>query len=104
MGPAQFAVLWFSFNADGTQQWFTAVAARDGNRLHAAAMNRPVNGRFGPYFDPAQVERTPFGDITFDFTGCDAGTVSWRTPSGTGSAPIARITRLAGVECRRAPP
>ena len=99
MGPDLYAVLWFSYGAGGTQQWFTAVASRTGSTLRAPAMNRPVGGRFGPYFRPSEVDRQPFGEVRFDFTACGSGTVSWATPAGNGSAPIARLTTLDRVSC-----
>ena len=99
MGPDLYAILWFSYGTNGTQQWFTAVANRTGASLRATAMNRPVGGRFGPYFRPAEVDRQPFGEVRFDFTACGVGTVSWSTPAGNGSAPIVRLTALDRVSC-----
>ena len=40
---------------------------------------------FGPGFDPTDVNHTTWGDFTFTFSGCDAGTLSYSGIWGAGA-------------------
>ncbi|MEO8672826.1 MAG: hypothetical protein ABI411_16020 [Tahibacter sp.] len=93
---------WFTFDNAGNQVWINAAGAIDGNRI---VMNggRVLNGRFPPNFDPSILERRSWGTLTFLFTDCNHGTVTWTstdpafTPSG--SMTLTRLTSLSGLAC-----
>lgn len=60
---------------------------------------------FGASFDPASVERSVWGDFSMQFDDDVSGTMAFAGPEGWGSGtlPMERITRLAGLPPGGAP-
>jgi hypothetical protein len=61
-----------------------------------------AGARFPPHFDPAHVSSQFWGTITFVFSDCNSGQVSWQpaVDGYTGGAmPITRLTMPAGLSC-----
>ena len=58
---------------------------------------------WGSGFNPADVERVPWGTITLDFDGCDGASMSYNSVAkgdfGSGTLDMQRITSLAGLSC-----
>ena len=97
----QMLAWWFTFSPDGTQQaWFGNVGAIDGDTATVDAL-QAVGGRWIPNFDPANVTQQPWGRLTFQFTDCNNGEVTFSTPGpwGSGHMDLVRITQPAGLEC-----
>ncbi|HET9483203.1 MAG TPA: integrin alpha [Xanthomonadales bacterium] len=101
IGDGRYAVLWFTYGADGAQQWFTTLAVREGARLLRSELLRPAGGRFGPYFDPAEVARPVWGTLTIEFADCNRARIAWDGTEARGEAQVQRLTRLAGLACAR---
>ena len=99
---------WFVFAPGGGQAWIEATGPIVGNTaVLQAYYPAGAGGRFPPYFDPQQLENKFWGTISFTFTDCNTGQVSW-LPSATsyytsgytsGSMPITRLTIPAGLSC-----
>ena len=94
---------WFVFAPYGGQTWIVATGPITGN---AAVLQGyyPVGagGLFPPNFNPSQLQNQPWGTVTFTFTDCNSGHVSWLpTVAGYtgGSIPITRLTMPAGLSC-----
>ena len=97
----QMLAWWFTFNPDGTQQaWFGNVGAIDGDTATIDAL-QAQGGRWIPNFDPANVTQVPWGRLTFQFTDCNHGEVTFSTPGayGNGHMDLVRLTQPAGLEC-----
>jgi len=94
---------WFVFGPDGGRDWIIATGPITGNTaVLAAFQSGGSGGRFPPNFNAAQVQNQAWGTITFTFTDCDTGQVSWAptAPGYTGgSVPIKRLTIPAGLSC-----
>jgi hypothetical protein len=96
--------IWFTYApSGGAQKWIFAQGPYD---LTKASVTVPAQlldaPAFPPQFDPGTVTRTPWGTLTFTFTDCDHGSVSWNSTVpgyGSGSMPISRLTRIAGTSC-----
>jgi hypothetical protein len=97
----QATLAWFTFDAAGQPMWLFGIATLDGNVLRAP-MSRVAGGRFPPAFDPANVQATPWGEVSFTVAGCNSGTLRW-TPSvagfGAGQMELARLTAVHGTRC-----
>ena len=55
-------------------------------------------------FDTNALKRINWGTLTFNFSDCDTGTVSWISfvPAyGVGELPIKRLTSIKGTTCPR---
>ena len=97
----QMLAWWFTFNPDGTQQaWFGNVGSIDGDTATVDAL-QAQGGRWIPNFDPANVTQQPWGRLTFQFTDCNHGEVTFSTTGayGNGHMDLVRITQPAGLAC-----
>jgi len=101
---SQMLADWYVFAPNGGQSWIVAMGPISGNTavLQAQQAVGP-GGQFPPNFNPARVNAKAWGTITFTFTDCNNGQVSWQpTASGytSGSMPITRLTMPAGLSCQ----
>ncbi|WP_257388554.1 kelch repeat-containing protein [Tahibacter caeni] len=96
---------WFTFPAsgeDGEQVWLVAAGGQvRGDTLTFTQVYRPRGGRFGPAFDPAQIENPVWGSLRFRFHDCASATLSYAGPAGYGSGTreLSRITSIDQAEC-----
>jgi hypothetical protein len=101
-GNVMFAE-WYVFAPSGGQSWIVATGPIAGDTAVLQGF-QPVGpgGVFPPKYDPTQVQNELWGSITFVFTDCNNGFVSWQpTAQGYtgGSLPISRLTMPAGLSC-----
>ncbi|MDR3385823.1 MAG: hypothetical protein P4L92_02120 [Rudaea sp.] len=94
---------WFVFGPNGGRDWIIATGPITGDTaILNAFQTGGSGGRFPPNFNSAQTQSQAWGTITFTFTDCDTGQVSW-TPTAAGytpgSIPITRLTIPAGLSC-----
>jgi len=93
---------WFTYDEHGEQAWTVGIAEHAGDRMEVTASVRPVGTHFGEGFATADVRRQAWGSHTLNFSGCDAGTLSYDSllPAfGSGGLRPQRLTRLAGIAC-----
>jgi hypothetical protein len=100
----QLVAYWFSFTPDGkSPMWLYAQGTYDSSSNAVTIPVAIVSGtRFSPNFNPADVQRTLWGTLTFTFSDCNHGNVSWNSTVsgyGSGSFPIVRLTRIRGTAC-----
>ena len=99
--PAQLAVLWYSYDR-GQQYWLIGTGPIVGNRATVSLVNTR-GGQFPPFFNPASVQQTPWGSLTFTFNGGDSAQVAW-TPTAAGFAAgtmsLTRLSLLSARPCR----
>lgn len=89
---------WYTYDPlDPTRQvWLIADTSFDGRRASGPALITRGT-RFGPAFDPASVERIPWGTLQIDFDHCGSATLSYdSTISGYGSG-VRQLRQLAGT-------
>jgi hypothetical protein len=96
--------IWFTFAPDGSgQNWIYAQGSYDSTKNSVTLPAALITGtKFPPNFNAGDVTKTPWGTVTFTFTGCDSGTVNWSSTLagyGSGSLPISRLTRIKGMSC-----
>lgn len=99
----QMLAEWYVFAPNGGQSWIIATGPITGSTAVLQGW-QPVGpgGRFPPNFNSSQLQNQPWGTITFTFTDCNNGRVSWQpTANGytSGSIPITRLTMPAGLTC-----
>ena len=95
-------VYWFTYDESGEQAWTVGTSPSTGSRLDVADNLRPVGANFGAAFDPARVQRTPWGRLELDFDDCARGTARYASTLagyGAGTLRPVRLTRLAGSAC-----
>ncbi len=95
---AFFFAAWFTYandseGADGSTRWYTASGDYQGNAVDAMLF-QSSGGRFD---DEAAVDTVPVGTMRFEFSGCNAATVTYAFDAGdTGEFPIERV--IPGTE------
>ena len=96
-------VYWFTYDAAGEQAWTVGDAVSGpGGRVTIEANLRPVGARFGGAFDPAQVQRLPWGRLELEFEDCNAGQVRYASTDaafGSGALRPVRLSNIAGITC-----
>ncbi len=90
---------WFTYDANGAQDWYIAAGEVRGNRIVFPNLLRVSGGEFGPGFDPAKVTEEVVGSASFVWTGCDQGDMSYRIGTQHGRMQLSRLTRLMGIDC-----
>jgi hypothetical protein len=94
---------WYVFGPDGGQSWIVATGPITGNTAVLQGYQAVGSGAlFPPNFNAADVQNQLWGTITFTFTDCNNGQVSWQ-PTATGytrgTIPISRLTMPAALTC-----
>ncbi len=102
IAPGRALVTWYSFDHEGRQYWMlgTGELGEDG-RLHVPQMHATRGARFGAAFNPDDVERFQWGELSLEL-GCDvghAGYASVLAPFGSGALDLMRLTRPRGLGC-----
>ncbi|MCF6300209.1 MAG: hypothetical protein L3J52_03685, partial [Proteobacteria bacterium] len=96
-------MVWFSYLPDTTEQaWFLGTGFVKHNRIVIDNAIITQGGIFGSNFDPAQVQNSPWGSVSFEFNTCRAGVVSYQANSqayGHGDHSLNRLTTINGLAC-----
>ncbi len=94
---------WFTYDANGAQDWYIANGKVRGNRIVFPHLYRVSGGEFGPGFDPEKVSEEDVGSASFVWSGCDQGDMSYQIGTQKGRMQLSRITTLMGVDCGQPP-
>jgi hypothetical protein len=94
----------FTYNADGEQDWYTMAGQIRGNRVVFPQVIRTSGGAFGAGFNPANVVNTVVGSATFNFASCDSGWMDWTIDGAHGRMQLSRLTRVLGLGCGASSP
>lgn len=94
----KLAVTWFAY-LDGEPIWLFGVGPIvDGKARVPVLISR--GGSFPPGYDPAAVAFEPWGELNFEFSSSESGTVSWETAYpgfAQGSLNLSRLARLGDI-------
>ena len=92
---------WFAFDPAGNQAWFGGVGTYSGTTATIPNAVLPTGARWIPNFDPDSIVPNAWGTLTFTFTSCNRGTVTFNSAFGfgTGSMNLTRLTQPAGLTC-----
>ena len=91
---------WYTYDLTGKQIWISATAtpSADGFSFDNAVLTRGT--RYGSAFNPAQVERVPFGRLTLKFSSCNRAEFSYASTLpgfGSGAYSYNRLTQPLGA-------
>jgi hypothetical protein len=99
----QMLAQWYVFAPNGGPVWIVATGPITGNTAVLQGYQAVgAGGRFPPNFDPTQLQSQLWGTLTFTFSDCHNGQVSWQpvvAGYASGSIPITRLTMPAGLTC-----
>jgi len=97
----QLLALWFAFDPSGKQAWFGGVGTYSGTTATIPNVVLPTGAKWIPNFDPDSIVPNAWGTLTFTFTSCNRGTVTFNSTYGfgSGSMNLTRLTEPAGLTC-----
>lgn len=84
------------------QGWIVGVGEIEGDSIIVDDALVTSGVRFGPRFDPDDVQRTTIGSRVFRRQTCDTGTMTCTSTIpefGSGSLNVERITGVEGLAC-----
>jgi hypothetical protein len=103
----KISVAWFTYDENGNQMWLVGLADLQDDQTAVTIPVVVTSGpKFGPDYDPAAMNRTPWGTLSLNFSTCSAGILSYASSVGFGSGAInlIRLTSLTQVRCDEPPP
>jgi hypothetical protein len=106
-GGQKISVAWFTYDENGNQMWLVGLADLQDDQTAVTIPVVVTSGpKFGPDYDPAAMNRTPWGTLSLNFSTCSAGILSYASSVGFGSGAInlIRLTSLTQVRCDDPPP
>jgi hypothetical protein len=97
-------VYWFTYQPDlsGHQAWMMGDGDFDGDTLTIDNLVQPTGTRFGPDFDPDEIEFTHWGSLVMEFDDDLNGHIWFDSvieDYGSGDYPIDRLARAKLAEC-----
>lgn len=92
-------VYWFTYDDAGNQRWLTGLGAIEGNRIRFPQLFLTTGGRFGPDFDPSQVQREVVAEGEFWFADCASGWFDYDGLGQRGRFNLVPTSRTLGVDC-----
>jgi len=93
---------WFSFDPAGNaQSWFGGIGTYSGTTATIPNVVLPTGGKWIPNFDANSIVPNAWGTLTFTFTSCNRGSVTFNSTYGygSGSMDLTRLTQPAGLTC-----
>ena len=95
---------WFTYSPFGTNtEWVYGGGSWDPTQSSVTVPAVLTSGAyFGINFASADVQKTPWGTLTFAFTDCNNALLTWNStlPSyGSGTQHLKRLTSIAGLSC-----
>ncbi|MEZ5461128.1 Kelch repeat-containing protein [Dokdonella sp.] len=95
-------VNWFTYDPAGNRAYVLGLGYRNGSSYEFPDMYLAQGARFGEAFDPADVLRSAWGEMTITFTDCRNATFEYQSSVpgyGSGSYQPVRLTGLASSVC-----
>jgi plastocyanin len=95
---------WFVYTPNtSAQAWLLATGNYDPTSSTVTLeAYQPTGAEFPPNFNATSITQNDWGSITFNFTDCTNGTVSWvsKLPGyGSGTLPLTKLANTAGLTC-----
>ncbi len=90
---------WFTYDEDGNPRWLIGQGPIVGNEIQFNDLLAPVGGRFGPDFDPAEVERVRVGSARVVLSDCDNGWFEYDAYGQSQTIDLVRLSRTQGLDC-----
>ena len=91
---------WFTYDEEGNQRWLLDVGQIDGSEIVFPELTVTRGGRFGPDFDPNQVDLEVVGEASLSFTDCDQGEFTYSAFGHSETIPMERLSQTMAAGCQ----
>jgi hypothetical protein len=91
---------WFTYDEAGNQRWMLDVGEISGNEIVFPELIVTRGGRFGPDFDPDEVELEIVGSASLSFTDCDHGEFTYSAFGHSETLPMVRLSQTMAAGCQ----
>lgn len=95
-------IYWFTYDESGAQRWLIDVGNIEGNEIVFPQLTVTSGGRFGPDFDPDDVEQQVVGDAVLSFSDCDTAQWSYSAFGHSETLEMNRLTQTMAAGCQPA--
>ncbi len=95
-------VYWFAYDSQGNQAWFFGTGNFEGEELVFTELFAPRGPKFGPDFNPDDLDLVPWGSARFTLN-CLDGRMEFNSvieEFGSGSHDLTRLSQLAELVCQ----
>jgi hypothetical protein len=96
-------VYWFTYDEQGKQRWFGGIGqiahTSAGDSIQFPEMYVTHGGKFGPSFNPGDVQFQTVGNASVSFTDCNTGTFRYSAFGQSQTLPMQRLTQTMGAGC-----
>lgn len=100
LGEDSALVYWFTYDEAGNQRWLIDVGSIDGDTIVFPELSVTRGGRFGPDFDPEQVETRIVGEAVLSFSDCDTAEWSYTAFGEAETLAMTRLTQTMAAGCQ----
>ncbi len=91
---------WFTYDEEGNQRWLLDVGQIEGSEIVFPELTVTRGGRFGPDFDPDEVELEVVGEASLTFSDCDNGEFTYSAFNQSEIIPIERLSQTMAAGCQ----
>lgn len=103
LNDGQAVMAWFTYDDAGKPRWMYAqgrtLSDDNGPYLFFSNLEATRGGRFGPDFDPDDVESDSVGSLSMRFSDCQQGEIEYSAYGHAERIPIQRLMRTMGAAC-----
>jgi len=100
--PGQLFIAWYSYTSEGEQLWLVGLGEINNGVARFDELTRPAGTVFGENFNPNEVKRVPWGQLTITFSDCANAVAEYTALDpeiGSGVLFPQRLTSLEGLDC-----
>lgn len=91
---------WFTYDEGGNQRWLIDVGEISDSEIVFPELTVTRGGRFGPDFDPDDVEYQVVGEAVLSFSDCDHGEFSYSAFGQSETIPMVRLSQTMAAGCQ----
>ncbi|NEZ04508.1 hypothetical protein G4Y73_10145 [Wenzhouxiangella sp. XN201] len=91
---------WFTYDEEGNQRWLIDVGEISGDEIIFPELTVTRGGRFGPNFDPNEVEYEVVGEAILSFSDCDHGEFSYAAFDQSETISVVRLSQTMAAGCQ----
>ncbi|WP_299771420.1 sialidase family protein [uncultured Pseudoteredinibacter sp.] len=93
-------ITFFGYDNNHQQMWLIAEGQVSNDRIVFDQVKKPINGQFGPHFDPNSVERKAWGRLLIEGSACDSVTLRFEATDKTiTTLDMVPLSKPQGLVC-----